>query len=467
MDIKFGTGGFRGIIGDDFTKDTVCKIAQSLCNICLKNNFKKEVVIGYDHRFLSPETAKRMSEVFAANNFKVKILNSSSPTPTVMYLVEKYELDIGVMITASHNPSLFNGVKVFEKGGYDADVNFTNTVEKELNLVKNYAKLDYSDGIKQKLIEEIYGITPYNENILRFVKNINSSLKIGFDNLNGVAYIALKDLFKKFGLNDVYVLNGERDPLFNGKMPNPIEANLDDLKNLVKEKHLDLGFATDSDGDRLGIVDEKGNYISSNEILAAIYFFLVKYHHETGDIVKNCATSNLIDGIANYLGFKCHEVDVGFKNITHTMTEYDCLIGGESSGGLTIRNYIHGKDSIFAIMMFLMMVSEINKPVSEIILEVKKMSGYKQFVIEDFISYKKENEEKIIEYLKENTPPFVLPLKRKEHYNRNFKYYFEDNQWILIRLSGTEPVFRIFSEMNDPKMAHEDIKRLDEYVKGI
>ena len=149
------------------------------------------------------------------------------------------------------------------------------------------------------------------------------------------------------------------------------------------------------------------------------------------------------------------------------MTEYDCLIGGESSGGLTIRGYIHGKDSVFAIMMFLMMVSEINKPVSEIILEVKKMSGYKQFVIEDFISYKKENEEKIIEYLKENTPPFVLPLKRKEHYNRNFKYYFEDNQWILIRLSGTEPVFRIFSEMNDPKMAHEDIKRLDEYVKGI
>lgn len=466
MDIKFGTGGFRGIIGDDFTKDTVCKIAQSLCNIAIKNNFKKELVIGYDHRFLSPETAKWMSEVFAANNFKVKILNSSSPTPTVMYLTEKYDLDIGVMVTASHNPSIFNGVKVFEKGGYDADVNFTNTIEKELNQVENYAKLDYSLGIKDNLIEEIDGITPYIENILKFVKNVNKSLKIGFDNLNGVAYIALKPLFEKFGIKDVYVLNGDRDPLFSGKMPNPIESNLEDLKKLIKEKHLDLGFATDSDADRLGIIDENGNYISSNEILAAIYYFLVKYHHEKGDIVKNCATSNLIDGIANYLGFKCHEVDVGFKNITHTMTEYDCLIGGESSGGLTIRNYIHGKDSVFAIMMFLMMASVINKPVSAIISEVKKMSGYKQFVIEDFISYKKENEEKIIEYLKENIPPFVLPLKRKEFYGRNFKYYFENNQWILIRLSGTEPVFRIFSEMNDSKMAHEDIKRLDEYVKG-
>lgn len=467
MDIKFGTGGFRGIIGDDFTKDNVCKIAQSLCNISLKNNFKKEVVIGYDHRFLSPETAKWMSEVFAANNFKVKILNSSSPTPTVMYLTEKYDLDIGVMITASHNPSIFNGVKVFEKGGYDADVNFTNTIEKELNQVENYAKLDYSLGINKNLIEEIDGITPYIDNILKFVKNVNKTLKIGFDNLNGVAYIALKPLFKKFGIKKVHVLNGDRDPLFSGKMPNPIESNLEDLKKLIKEKHLDLGFATDSDADRLGIIDENGNYISSNEILAAIYYFLVKYHHEKGDIVKNCATSNLIDGIANYLGFKCHEVDVGFKNITHTMTQYDCLIGGESSGGLTIRNYIHGKDSVFAIMMFLMMVSEINKPVSTIISEVKKMSEYKQFVIEDFISYKKENEEKTIEYLKENIPPFVLPLKRKEFYGRNFKYYFENNQWILIRLSGTEPVFRIFSEMNDPKMAHEDIKRLDEYVKGI
>ena len=305
MDIKFGTefgtGGFRGIIGDDFTKDTVCKIAQSLCKIAVKNNFKKEVVVGYDHRFLSPETAKWMSEVFAANNFKVKILNSSSPTPTVMYLTEKYDLDIGVMITASHNPSIFNGVKVFEKGGYDADVNFTNTIEKELNQVENYAKLDYSLGIKNNLIEEIDGITPYIDNILKFVKNVNKSLKIGFDNLNGVAYIALKPLFEKFGIKDVYVLNGERDPLFSGKMPNPIESNLEDLKKLIKEKHLDLGFATDSDADRLGIIDENGNYISSNEILAAIYYFLVKYHHEKGDIVKNCATSNLIDGIANYL----------------------------------------------------------------------------------------------------------------------------------------------------------------------
>ena len=467
MQIKFGTGGFRGIIGDDFTKENVSRIAQSLCNIVNKKNFIRETVIGYDNRFLSPETAKWMAEVFAGNNIKVKLLNSASPTPTVMYLVEKYNYDFGVMITASHNPSIFNGVKVFEKGGYDADVKFTDEIEKELNRVENIAKLDFNDCVSSNLIDIIDGVSPYCENIIKFTDNIKPTLKIGFDNLNGVAVIALKKIFNHFNLENVYVLNEKRDPLFNNKMPNPIESNLSDLKKLVVEKHLDLGFATDSDGDRLGIVDEKGNYISSNEILASIYYFLVKYLNEKGDIVKNCATSNLIDDIAKYLGCKCYEVDVGFKNITHTMSKYDCLIGGESSGGLTTRNYIHGKDSVFAIMMFLMMVSIINKPVSEIINEVKTLSGYKQFVTEDFISYKKENEEKILDFLKNNIPPFVLPLKRKEFYNRNFKYYFENNQWILIRLSGTEPVFRIFSEMNDPKMAREDIKRLDEYVKGI
>lgn len=265
----------------------------------------------------------------------------------------------------------------------------------------------------------------------------------------------------------MYTLNSTRDALFGGKMPNPIESNLDALKKVVIEEKYDIGFATDSDGDRLGLIDEKGNYVSSNEILAALYYYLVKYHHEKGDIVKNLATSNLIDLMAQKLGFKCHEVDVGFKNITHTMAKYDCLIGGESSGGLTIRGYVHGKDSVFAITLFLAMMSEIKKPVSEIIKEVREFSSYNQFVIEDFISYRKENESKILEFLNKTKPPFALDVKKVETYGRNYKYYFEDNQWILIRLSGTEPVFRIFSEMNNEKMAKEDIVRLREFVGNI
>lgn len=467
MSIKFGTGGFRGVIGDDFIKENVCKIAQGLSNIAINKNFEKEVVIGYDYRFLSNEVAKWMSEVFISNGIKVNILNSASPSPTVMFLVENLGLDFGVMITASHNPYIFNGVKVFEKGGYDADVSFTNEIEKEINNLDSFNHIDYEIGLKNNLIKEIDGITPFINNILKFVKNINPSIKIGFDNLNGVAAISLRPLFNKVGIKNVTILNENRDPLFRGKMPNPIEANLDDLKKLVKENKLDIGIATDSDADRLGVIDELGNYVTSNEILASIYYFLVKYLNEKGDIVKNCATSNLIDDVANKLGYKCHEVDVGFKNITHTMSKYDCLIGGESSGGLTIRGYIHGKDSSFSIMMFLMALSVSKKSVSELVKEVKDFSGYHQFVTEDFISYKKENEDKIIDYLKHHEPKFVLPLVKKEVYNRNFKYYFCDDQWILIRLSGTEPVFRIFSEMNDALMAIEDIKRLDQYVRDI
>lgn len=468
MEIKFGTGGFRGVIGDDFTKDTVTIIAQALSNIINEQNFKKEIVLGYDYRFLSNETSVWMSEVFSGNNIKVHLLNSASPSPTVMHLTEKFDLDLGVMITASHNPYKFNGVKVFTKGGYDADVEFTNLVEHEITKVTNIKSIDFKKAAKEKIVTEFDGVTPYVENIIRFTNaKIDKDLRIAFDNLNGVSYIAFKQIIDHYKLENVLTLNSKRDALFNGKMPNPIESNLDTLKKIVVEDKYDIGFATDSDGDRLGLIDEKGNYVSSNEILAALYYYLVKYHHEKGDIVKNLATSNLIDMIANKLGFKCHEVDVGFKNITHTMAKYDCLIGGESSGGLTIRGYVHGKDSVFAITLFLAMMSEIKKPVSEIIKEVREFSEYKQFVIEDFISYKKENEGKILEFLNKNKPPFALEVKKMENYGRNYKYYFEDNQRILIRLSGTEPVFRIFSEMNDEKMAKEDILRLNKFVGNI
>ena len=468
MEIKFGTGGFRGVIGDDFTKETVRTIAQAISNIIINENKTKEIVVGYDHRFLSNETGVWMSEVFAGNGIKTKLLNSASPSPTVMYLVREYGYDFGVMITASHNPYLFNGVKVFEKGGYDADVSFTNQIEKEMKLVTKINSLDIKLALEEHKVEMIDGVSPYVDYVLTFLnENIDTNLKLAFDNLHGVGAIAVLKALDKLGFKNITTFNKDRDALFGNKMPNPIESNLTDLKEYVVSNHLDFGFSMDSDADRLGIIDEKGNYVSSNEILGALYYYLIKYRGEKGDIVKNCATSNLIDKIANNLGYKCKEVDVGFKNITHTMSEIDALIGGESSGGLTVRGYIHGKDSTFAIMMFLNMVSEMKKPVSEIVNELHNFADFHHYVLESFISYKKEHEKEIIEFLNNNRPEFTLPLKDYQTFGRNYKFIFEDDQWILIRLSGTEPVFRIFSEMKDKKMAENDINRLNDFVRKV
>lgn len=195
MEIKFGTGGFRGVIGDDFTKETVTVIAQALSNIIIEHSFKKEIVLGYDYRFLSNETSIWMSEVFAGNNIKVNLLDSASPSPTVMYLTEKFDLDLGVMITASHNPYRFNGVKVFTKGGYDADVEFTNLIEKEISKVKDVNFVELEKAKKDKIVNEFDGVTPYVENIIKFTNaRIDKSLRIAFDNLNGVSYIAFEKI---------------------------------------------------------------------------------------------------------------------------------------------------------------------------------------------------------------------------------------------------------------------------------
>ena len=171
MDIKFGTGGFRGVIGDDFIKENIKKIAQAICNLANENNLKKEIIIGYDYRFLSSEASKWIAEVFIANNFKVNLCLTATPSPAIMYYVNKHSLDIGVMITASHNPYIFNGVKVFTTGGYDADVSFTNKLEKMIN-----SDILVNDCIfeKQNNVKFVDGITDYVNNILSFVKNIIS-----------------------------------------------------------------------------------------------------------------------------------------------------------------------------------------------------------------------------------------------------------------------------------------------------
>ena len=464
MDIKFGTGGFRGVIGDDFIKENIKKIAQAICNLANENNLKKEIIIGYDYRFLSSEASKWIAEVFIANNFKVNLCLTATPSPAIMYYVNRHSLDIGVMITASHNPYIFNGIKVFTTGGYDADVSFTNKLEKMIN-----SEILVNDCIfeKQNNVKFVDGITDYVNNILSFVNVKNNNTKICFDNLNGVGILSIKPLLEKIGVKNTIILNENRDPLFRGLLPNPIEVNLNDLKRNVLENKCDFGFASDSDADRLGIIDEKGHYVSSNEILASLYYYLVKYKGLKGDIVKNCATSNLIDKVASKLGYKCHEVDVGFKNITSKMHEVDALIGGESSGGLTIRNYIHGKDTTFAFSLFLEMVTNLQKPVSEIIKEVYDFAEFHNYVVEDFISYCKEDEERIISYLNNIHPSFSEEIIEFTHLNRNYKFRFKDDKWMLIRLSGTEPVFRIFAEMSSEEEAKNNIEILRKFINGI
>lgn len=464
--IKFGTGGFRGVIADDFTKENICKIAQGIADIYKEDNASTPILIGYDFRFCSPEGARWIAEVLASNDIQVLLSSEPSPTPTVMQQSKVMGNEFGIMLTASHNPYWFNGVKLFQSEGMDAEKSLTDRLEEKIAQVNNVESMNYDEAITKGKIKEIKIVDSYLDYLLSFVhvSNEKKDTKILLDPIYGTGSLTLEKTLRRMGFENITMIHSTHDPLFGGLLPNPIEKNMVEDRKILLDGGYDLCIGTDSDCDRISILDEKGNFVDANEILASIYYYLVKYRNEKGDIIKNLATSDLIDAVAEACGYKCHEVDVGFKNISAGIKEYDALIGGESSGGLTMRGYIYGKDSTFATAMFLEMVSVLKKPVSEIINEVRRFARFNKVSYEDNASF--HNREKIVEACRNKIPEFNESGAVRKEITNNFKYRFPSGDWALIRFSGTEPLIRIFVESSKPKdICLADIESIKKFVR--
>lgn len=451
-DITFGTGGFRGVIGEDFTKENVQRIAQGLADMVASDGVKTFVPIGFDNRFLSDAFARWMAEVLAANGICCLLYDSPVPTPMVMCAVRDEGCAYGLMITASHNPYMYNGVKLFVRDGADADVAVTRRLEAFTKNVKEVRALSDAQLLTSPLVKAFDNREKYLSHIEDFLDPSieDNRLHLLFDNLFGVAVVGLKPLFDRYKLKKYVILHAERDALFGSRLPNPTRQMIAPLQEEVTRGKFDYAMATDSDGDRLGILDEQGNYVNSNDILACLYYYLVRYRGMKGDAVKNIATSVLLDLLAERLGFACHTVDVGFKNISSKMRETDALIGGESSGGLTCRGYLAGKDSTFSGALFMEMRIKMDKPVSEIVKEVHAFCGYTYACVEDELRLPAMPEEGAFARL---TPDFGREVVRFEQLNNNYKWHFAGGCWGLLRLSGTEPVVRVFAEAETPAAA--------------
>lgn len=469
-EIQFGTGGFRGVIGDDFNKENIQLIAQALSTVVLnKHQEDRPIIIGYDNRFMSDYAAKWFAEVLNGNGIKTYLYTHVVPTPAVMSTTKDMRNYYGVMITASHNPYFFNGIKVFTKEGYDADVEFTSLLEKEIKNVNQVNVLSERLARNKDLLEDYHNLGSYLSHIKSFIDPSISQnkLRVLYNNMNGVGVIGLEPLSKKINIHQFTVINENHDAFFGFNLPNPTrEALLGEFSETVVNQGYDIGMATDSDGDRLGIIDENGNYVSANEILASLYYYLVKYRGYKGDIVKNCATSILVDLVAKDLGYECHEVDVGFKNITAGMREFNALLGGESSGGLTMRGYIYGKDATFSGALFLEMAIKINKPVSKIIKDIKREVGYDYYFNEDSIVLDSDPKA-VLNYMVSNMPQLSYQPKEVKTFGRNIKFIFENDQWFLLRLSGTEPTFRIFYEFEDKAIGDTLTQEVRKYVDEV
>ncbi len=457
--IRFGTGGWRAVIGDEFTKENIQILAQAMASKMKDEKVDGSgIVMGYDRRFLSKEAMQWASEVFAANGIKAKLINKSCPTPLVMYYVMENDLPYGMMITASHNPAVYNGVKVFTGGGRDADETQTAQIEEYISDVALPVPAEnYDDAKAAGLIDEFYPINDYLDAIINKIDIVairNAGLKAALDPMYGVAENAIKTILLTARC-EVETIHGMHDTLFGGKLPAPNAAAMEPLKTCVIDKHCDIGIATDGDADRIGIVDDKGRYITPNDILVMLYYYLKKYRGETGPVVRNICTTHMLDRIAARYGEVCYEVPVGFKHISARISETDALIGGESSGGLTVRGHINGKDGVYAAALLVEMLAVTGCRMSEIYDEITREFG-SLYMEECNCTFRPEQRAAYEKRLMEDREIPELPFETdRVSYIDGCKVYFKCGGWVCTRFSGTEPLLRIFCEMPEREQAEQ------------
>ena len=468
--IRFGTGGWREIIADGFTRENIRLLTAGLCKqMLLEGHGGKEICVGYDRRFLSKEAAHWVSEVLVGYGFPVFLVSRSSPTPLIMFTVKQMGCPYGMAVTASHNPAIYNGIKVFTEGGRDAEREVTNRIEKQTALLKpsDVQSLDYDTAMAKGLIREGYPFNEYIDSILDMMdtKAIRKQrLRIAIDPMYGVSQSSLRTILLTCRC-DVDVINEQHDTLFGGKMPAPSASRLKPLANYVVDNRCDLGIATDGDADRIGVIDEQGNYLHANTLLVLLYYYLVKYRGWKGPCVRNNSTTHLLDRVAEDMGEKCYEVPVGFKHVSGKMAETDAIIGGESSGGMAVRGHIAGKDGIYAAALLVEMLAVTGKSISALYREILDKYGETVYVEDDFAmtpERKKLLQEEI--FVHHRFPGFTGGIQRIDR-SDGCKIWFADGSWVICRFSGTEPLLRMAAEGRTEEQAKRHIQYWKEFLK--
>ncbi|MFH1504702.1 MAG: phosphoglucomutase/phosphomannomutase family protein [Candidatus Omnitrophota bacterium] len=450
--IKFGTDGWRAVIADDFTFENLKLVSQAIADY-LGGEGKgiKKTVIGYDRRFLSKEFAQTVGAVFAANNIKVVLSDRDIPTPTVSFhcLYNKYNL--GIMITASHNPAKFNGLKIKTSDGGAADKAVTDKVESLLNKSKVKC-MDLEEAKKRKLIEEKDLTKDYVSFLKHFVdlkKIKNLKLKVLVDTMYGTGDNFVEKVLEQSKMSIDY-LHNEFNPSFGGIHPEPVESNLNEMIKIMKKGKYDLGVVLDGDADRIAMVDGKGNYIDAQVILPLLAIHMIKNRKAKGGIGKTVVGSDVIDKVALACGVACYETPAGFKYISNLFKNNFICIGGEEAGGIGFDNYIPERDGSASFLLLLEMLAVENEDFNTLLSDFYKQFGryyYSRTAIPVKSVKKSLNDMKL---------PEELFGKKVERVNTldGIKLITKD-YWLMFRKSGTEPIVRVYSEGKSKKIVDE------------
>jgi len=449
--IKFGTDGWRGIIAEDFTYENVRIVAQAISDHINYSNKKKEkiAVIGYDTRFMSKNYAQLISEVIAANGIKVIFSKEFIPTPALSLAAKRRSTVGGIMVTASHNPANFNGIKFKTNLGTSADAKVTKSIESFLgkNLIK---KIDYSLAVKKRIIKELDLCKEYIKHIKTFIdfSLINKSkFNVLIDAMHGTADSLMEELLKKSDIKMTFINNKPRCD-FNGIKPEPIEINLKQLQMLLKKGKFAVGLATDGDSDRVGVMTENGRFINSSQLFTLLLLYFIDKKKRKMAIGKTVSCSSLINKVSDAYKIKMYETPIGFKYLADLILENKIDFACEESGGIGLAKYLPERDGILAQLLTLEMMAAYKKTIGQIMRDAEGKFGKFYYKRVD-VKYPADKRKEIISN--------VSPLKIKKILNNKvkrvletdgLKYFLEDGSWLLFRFSGTEPILRIYAESN-------------------
>jgi alpha-D-glucose phosphate-specific phosphoglucomutase len=467
QEIKFGTDGWRGIIADDFTFDNVRRVAGAIAAYVLKyEDAAHGIFIGYDTRFASRSAAQVVADVVAAAGIPVKLANDYTPTPAVSYAVKDQGAAGGVMVTSSHNPWNWNGVKFKGKFGGSATPDIMRKVEEELRAATMPRGATAA-------IEEADLKTAYVAAVCRFADMDligKAKFKVAIDSMYGSGRGILAEIFRNRGVEHI-AIREEVNPLFPGINPEPIEPHVSLLQQTVVREKCDAGLATDGDADRIGAVAEDGSFVDSHKIFCVLLRWLLERKKWSGDVVRAFNTTRMLDRIAAKYGRKLYETPIGFKYIADLMMEHDILIGGEESGGIGYSRFLPERDGVLNCLLLANVMAEEGKPLGQLVADLQREFGPHYYGRRDLHISEGIKQSAIRRARAESTKSLGRYRVVKKENLDGIKFFLDAptngkgaEAWILFRASGTEPMLRAYAEAASPALVTEILMDAEHFV---
>ena len=467
MEIKFGTDGWRGVIADDFTFDNVRHVAGAIASYVLqREDPSRGVVVGYDTRFASPRTARVAAEVLAAAGIPVKLANDYTPTPAISLAVKNGGAAGGVVITSSHNPWNWNGVKFKAKFGGSA----TPAIMK---VIENEVRAGAMPSGQTASIDEVDLKPPYVERISQFADLeliTKANFKFAVDSMYGSGRGVLAGIFRDHGIDHV-AIRQELNPLFPGINPEPIEPHVALLQQTVVQQRCHAGLATDGDADRIGAVAEDGSFVDAHKIFSVLLRWLLERKKWPGDVVRAFNTTRMVDRIAANYGRKLIECSIGFKYIADLMMEREIVMGGEESGGLGYSRFLPERDGILNALLLANVMAEERKPLGQLVADLQREYGPHFYGRLD-LHIPDDAKQAAIQYARSDGTKRLgkYSVLRKEGLD-GVKFFLDAptpdkgaEAWVLFRASGTEPLLRVYAEAASPELVSEILASADAFI---